>query len=351
MLKSIFNHQLKSKRGNPPRRNSGFTLIELLVAMIIAALVITPLLGLMINILSTDRNEQAKATSEQQIKDALDYIAADLKQAIYIYDHSGLSQIHNSDPTIEQDGTIDSGINDQIPPIADATGCTDDTQCIPVLVFWKREYKSAVVPVGSNNVNICSTDPDQCNDAFVYSLVGYYLITTPDQTWSNTARIGRFEVSGSITRPNPSNPTTTEIIVAGDAGFDSFDLSLSGTLKQKMNQWTKDTPDFGSTTQVLVDYIDKTANVPPGVPSGTTLDNAFCQGQLNSTQAQLVPQNTNIENFYACVDSGQNIAKIYLRGNALARIQPTDNEYTASRSTFFPSANIVVEARGFLNAD
>jgi len=54
----FFNNKLKAS--NLTQAPGGFTLIELLVAMILAALVITPLLGFMLNIMDTDRKEQAK---------------------------------------------------------------------------------------------------------------------------------------------------------------------------------------------------------------------------------------------------------------------------------------------------
>ncbi|NEO96997.1 MAG: prepilin-type N-terminal cleavage/methylation domain-containing protein, partial [Moorea sp. SIO3G5] len=79
-LRTLLTHKLKS---NKPRINDGgFTLIELLVAMIVAVLIIAPLLRFMITIVDTDRKEQAKATSEQEIQAAMDYIARDLEQAV-----------------------------------------------------------------------------------------------------------------------------------------------------------------------------------------------------------------------------------------------------------------------------
>jgi len=56
-LRFLFNNKLKAS--NLTQAPGGFTLIELLVAMILAALV-TPLLGFMLNIMDTDRKEQAK---------------------------------------------------------------------------------------------------------------------------------------------------------------------------------------------------------------------------------------------------------------------------------------------------
>jgi len=53
--------------------------------MLLAALVIAPLLTFMLNIMDTDQGT-SKATSEQELQSAVDYIARDLEQAVYIYD-------------------------------------------------------------------------------------------------------------------------------------------------------------------------------------------------------------------------------------------------------------------------
>jgi len=78
-------------------QSGGFTLTELLVAMLLVALVLTPLLTFMLNIMDSERKEQAKTTSEQELQSALDYIAGDLEQAVYIYDDDGL--IRNNSAT------------------------------------------------------------------------------------------------------------------------------------------------------------------------------------------------------------------------------------------------------------
>ena len=87
----------------------GFTLLELLVAMILASIVIGSLLTFMLSILNTDRREQAKSASEQEIQAALEYISRDLQQALYVYDSSALTANHSTTPAT-------SGIADQIPP-------------------------------------------------------------------------------------------------------------------------------------------------------------------------------------------------------------------------------------------
>lgn len=323
-LKLLMSRQLK--HFYPARKTSGFTLIELLVAMIMAFLIIGPLMGFMINTLNTDRKEQAKATSEQEIQSALDFIAQDLDQAVYIYDADGLNKNSTDNPP---------GIKDQIPPSVaappPAPSCVNNASniCVPILAFWKREFSQGVLPT-ANGVN----------DTFVYSLVVYYLIqgNNANGTWSNVARIGRFEIRDGVT--DPANPTKylTTSPPTPSSGFKLFDLTIAGQgLKQKMDSWQKNpNQNYTDYPFALVDYIDQSTN-------GITVDCTKI-----SSNAQLV--STQLAGFYACVDSSKTLAQIYIRGNALARIQNAAT-YSSSQSIYFPTASIQIKGRGFLSAN
>ncbi len=310
-LRLLMSSQLKRSKLN--QKSAGFTLIELVVAMVLAGLVITPLFGFMHNIMDTERKEQAKATSDQEIQSALDYIAQDLKQAVYIYDAEGLNNISTDTPP---------GIKNQIPPVAAAGGCqnTTSTTCVPVLVFWKRELRQDVLPSG---------------DAFVYSLVGYYLIkgNNGSETWSNAARIGRFQIRDGV-----RNPTTPTSYISGEIpspGFQLFDLTVTGiTLKDKMNRWLKKANEnYTVDALTLVDFIDQsTDGIAPNCPATTQ--------QVPSTLAG---------GFYACVDSSRTWAQIYIRGNALARIE--NNSTYSAMSSYFPTVSIQIQGRGLLGFD
>ncbi|MBD1908849.1 type II secretion system protein [Trichocoleus sp. FACHB-832] len=323
-LKFLLISQLKRSHSGE-KKNSGFTLIEVLVAMILAALVITPLLGFMINILDSDRKEQAKSTTEQEVKSALDYIAQDLSQAVFIYDAAALSANSSTTPT-------NSGIKDQIPPVQAVGGCSNINNCKPVLVFWKRKFLSKD-EVGNFTGG---------NDTFVYSLVGYYLITDAggNGTWSNTARIGRFEIKDGIPNPTgntglsrPDNGKTVYYRRLPDKGFRLFDLSKAGDLATKMKQWVKHPDSYNADMNaILIDYVDRSAlNVRNTCPTGQTPTSV-------------------IAGFYACVNATGTTAQVFIRGNAWQRINNSSSPdpYTDARATYFPSASIRVQGRGFL---
>ena len=368
-------HRRRQGRKNP----GGFTLIELLVAIAMAGLIITPILGLVVSLLNSDRQEQVKGRSEQELQAALDYIARDLQQAVYIYDAPGVAAIQGELPF----GT--------------------DANRTPVLVFWKRSFLDSDstinhdrdtggtpveevgclerLPAASTIGKTCTGGGDLGSDRdyFVYSLVAYYLIdnrnNNPGGTWSDGMRIARWEIRDGITTPNPAaagilpaRPTgagfndTNNYLAYPNFAFQSFDLTSANSTPLAMNNWTSYQPEdaqLNSNLVTLVDYIDQSRfdtnadlNAPTCganqsiVPDFTALAGA---GAANLTTAS----------FYICVPTLTNpaagftpprkpIAEIYLRGNARLRME--DNAtYSEGRKAFFPRSSIQVQGAGFVN--
>lgn len=325
-LKFILKSQFKCQS-----LEGGFTLIELLVSIILAALIITPVLGFMVNFLQTDQREQAKTSSEQEIQSALDYIAQDLKQAIYIYDQQGLTG--NDQNGIAQE--IDSAIK-----------CPDNADsCEPVLVFWKRRFLSSNDKIGNKKVGDVTPGG---NDTFAYSLVAYVLAegNNGDGIWSDNARIVRYELREGkfCTARNNNGRCTNYDLPPNPDGFAPFDLSQSGSITSIMNQWqgVLSQPQSGD---VLIDYIDDSNSAAPEI---------LCKNDDDPDNPKRLPaQGTNI-GFVACVDpSNLSIpsATVYLRGNALARV-PTlkDENYEDKYSSFFPTSSTQVKGNSFIFA-
>jgi type II secretory pathway pseudopilin PulG len=310
-------------------RDHGFTLVELLIGLVMAFLVLTPLFGLMISIMNTDEKEQAKTTSEQELQTAIDFITRDLQQAVYIYDYQGVTNNYN---TI----AANSGIKDSLPIV---------TGGVPILVFWKQEVVSNVIP----------TTGTKKDDASIYSLVAYYLINSPSTIWSNTARIARWQIKDGVRSPsdtsgvtcNPSYNTSIKFVDADNCpspGFKPFDLD--------MNQWQR-SGSFTNDPQVLVDFIDQTPRDQTNVPNITP----SCAQDDNQPGVTITPiSSTTMTSFYACVSNyadptnqGQVIstAQIFIRGNALARIQTSNIDYKdKSQQTYFPTVSAIIQARG-----
>jgi len=353
MSAAKFILNILSKHPQRGKRAKGFTLIELLVAMILTALIITPLLGFAVSIMTTDRQEQAKVASQQEIQAALDYMAQDMQQAIYIYDAQGLSA---------------DGILNQIPPLEATTGCNNANECTPVLAFWKRKYldKDDVI----NGVRIGEIDDkSKGSDRFVYALVVYYLIKDGQATWSPVARIGRFEIRGGITGATTSLPAS--------AGFADF--------PEVINDWVKGTGAYTTAVQTLIDYIDDTpaaafAGTPPpieiptndgavaatGAPTSSGCNQRIAANDVDYQNASRVPaDDTSLAvttgSFYACVNpinsQGQSVAQIFIRGNALPRINTSPNSWAVTPGNQTnqlanrPVASVLVSVRGLISGD
>ncbi len=371
----------------------GFTLIELLVAMLIATIIVSTLLSFVTGILETNKREEAKAASQDEIQSALNYIVNDLREAVYIYDADGLTAIGGQLPS--------------------------DTKSTPILVFWKRSFYESKDKV--RDVNGVPDIPVEClpytistcngGSQYVYSLVAYYLVM--DSNIPNPARINRWELKAGIPGGNDGNTTSppancAEPIVAncragkqrnkpgGDGvtatvdptsyyvwpsqGYNPFSLSGGGNLTTRMNAWRKPTGftfPAPSTFPTLVEFIDGNPSSNTNIPVSITAGNAPADpnGSLATAQscanpdlgvgtggAQRIPATfpvttgndvEKLSSFYVCVSSSQTTARIYLRGSALARLYKLPDQLTANpvNTTFLPSANVRVFGRGVLNVN
>jgi hypothetical protein len=112
----------------------------------------------------------------------------------------------------------------------------------------------------------------------------------------------------------------------------------------------------------LIDYIDQTEEtalasfgIPPASCPDTPIDPStgipYTGRQVPVyTGAGAVADEFKTASFYACVDSDKTVAKVFIRGNALARVNPktVTPTYIASRSGYFPKASIQVQGIGLL---
>jgi len=370
-MKSLLRLLLKThhqrNRSESAQTEKGMTLVELLVGAIMAFLIITPMLGFVVDMLNTDRREQVKSNTEQDIQAAVDFIAQDLSQAIYIYDNRAL----NGPP-----GPNEQRVRPQLPPIPPANGT-------PILVFWKRQQLGNSLPINptvANRVKPINCTPDQCNDAYVLSLVAYYQISDNNPTWCQPAgancptRIVRYEIRDGIDRViDPSIPggvtpygsANTTLAQQTDPAFNTStdnDTATSFNLNNPTVNVTNPTgltnPQSGAQNpQVLVNYIDHSpANSTPNVPVPTGRE---CQDILGFVPPAVTPAGTpafnpdyllitdpSTHSFYACVDTSKNIARVTIRGNSLRRLQPNNTDYNAAKSAYFPTASVQVQGLG-----
>ncbi len=296
-MKTLFNSLLKKlyqKRRSPlSKSTSGFTMIELLVGTIVATIIIVPMLTFVVDILNRDVREQAKTNSQQELQAAVDYIAQDMSQAIYVYSETDVDDIQALGNA----------------PIPLNTGQE------PILVFWKRKYENNVLVVDNCNV----TDTNDClDDTFVYSLVAYYRIegtsTNTDSVWCDEtpcpSRIARVEIS--------DNPTDSlGNYINGEAPDNGYETDNIGN-RETLGELKKGAGDFPPVT-VLINYIQNFELLDP-----------------------VVDQDEDGNDVTLIEKSGNKLAKIRIQGNALRRIQ-TDTD--CDNPTYCPTATAQVGAR------
>ncbi|MEG4963077.1 MULTISPECIES: hormogonium polysaccharide secretion pseudopilin HpsC [unclassified Microcoleus] len=358
LLRLLLKSQHQRNRSGQTQTENGMTLVELLVGAIMAFLIITPMLGFVVDMLNTDRREQVKSNTEQDLQAAADFISQDLSQAIYIYDNNPAT---TSTPTTTPTGI--PAIKDQLPTPANGT---------PILVFWKQQPRKNSVPFNPEVAKTvkpkdCDTNPGKCNDTYVLSLVAYYQIRDSDATWCQPSggtcptRIARYEITDGIRDPNATDTTDpnypyykdsdTKDTQQRDPAFSKdFDFSKP-TVNVTDPTGLKNSKSGATKPQVLVNYIDHTKN------SDTALLGTECQTALgnpiNLKTTQPLTETTlrvtdaeGINSFYACVDTSKNLARVTIRGNSLRRLQANGADFTTTSSAYFPTATVQVQGLG-----
>jgi hypothetical protein len=336
------------------------TLVELLVGSIMAFLIITPMLAFVVDMLNTDRREQVKSNTEQDIQAAVDFIAQDLSQAIHIYDNNTTTGI----PELIDEGFIPTG--------------PDRT---PILVFWKREIiRSAIPPVGSSVTQPANCPPDPppagqaklCNDSYVLSLVAYYQVRENlPSIWcqpsgsSCPTRIARYQIKSGL--ENTKNLTTGQLYTQFRPDQERDEAYNAGDPANNEPPFDITRPELNVTTgadnfdppDVLVNYIDHTPKQLSGNECTAALGNPTVtsagggstpigENTLIVTESPNPTSPTAINSFYACVDTARNIARVTIRGNSLRRLQNSNVPSSSDNSAFFPTASVQVQGRGAL---
>jgi type II secretory pathway pseudopilin PulG len=351
LLRLLLKSQHQQNRSKPAQTEKGMTLIELLIGTVMAFLIITPMLGFVVDMLNTDRREQVKSNTEQDIQAAVDFIAQDLNQAIYIYDNSA----------------------DGVPALTTKTFIPTVTNGTPILVFWKRQQLKNSLPITAGDApNTCTdstplTGTGACNDSYVLSLVAYYQVSDTNTTWCQPSggtcptRIVRYQIQDGLKNPAQSaNADPVQryfadgVLTDGQKLSKAFDIGAVGRSGFDINNPTEKVTKPGVAWEridVLVNYLDNgTKPVFTDTECTTALGNPTTQigtttSPIGEDTLKVTDRITKINSFYACVDTQKNLARVTIRGNSLRRLQ-TDAKYDASKSAFFPTATVQVQGLG-----
>ncbi len=370
---------------SPMMRTKGFTLTELLVVLIIGSIIVTTLLSLVNELLKTNQRETAKSETQRDMQMALDYIASDLREAVYVYDptcHSVTTPL--SCPSYDQ--YIPAGVHTGVPPVADGQSTAGS---LAVLAFWKADPLSPedLRPIeaagycgkyaaGSDLLKECDQIRRQKRTLtlVVYSQQ-WDQKDDPTSKWKGKSRIVRYELKKykeleNLTRNKGYIDPLTD---ADEAIFQTWPYkpgvatscqSTEGKVACDLTNVVSGTPE-GSAT-VLSDFLDEVRPVaardlpnpicPPGAysmgPRSTNIPANTAKPNDNTDDTKLASKS-----FFVCIRgqldaAGTNIKQpslgetqdivVFLRGNAYGRARFLQDAY-------LPTIQTTIALRGIID--
>ncbi|MGG6270215.1 prepilin-type N-terminal cleavage/methylation domain-containing protein [Leptolyngbya sp. AN03gr2] len=221
MIKSLLKRNSRLRLSS---KASGFTLVELLVALIVGGLISAGLLFMVVQLIQANLREAARSDTQRDLQAAIDYIARDVREAVYVYDATCLL-----DRPTGANSSRCPGLRNYLPPSITGTsgaGFSNGNTLtnLPVLAFWRIDpLPDALRQVCFNNRNAYTQPPPlpvaisgiPCLSGRMYTLVVYSLNrSTTGAVNRGRARIMRYELpqftAGSIsTGTTPTAPTVT----------------------------------------------------------------------------------------------------------------------------------------------
>lgn len=292
-------------------RTKGFTLLELLVVTAIGAGIVSGLMFIVVQLMETDQREASRSETQREMQLAMDYISAELREAVYVYTGAQLQTLANYIPeTLTENGSV------------------------PVLAFWKQQEFPTVArnfckaKSGDTVANATARAGINCESGSSYALIVYsvkpktgdwqgeahltrYALTEFQSSWTNvnTPSINRGYVNPGTFGNFPNWPVGTAPGGAANTNLQTITLSdiYRGTNGRPINR-----PDGSGKVNVLVDFV--------ALPTSTTAASPTCP---NNTY-ELSPANSASRTFYACVapktSTGDNQEVIlFLQGNVNGR--------------------------------
>lgn len=306
------------------RKISGFSLVEVLVTTVLTTLLVSSLLTIMVELTSANQTEHASSTTNEEMKQALDHIAAELREAIYVYTGEELER------PLAQGGRRQGTRN--INPLETYLP-NFGANARPILAFWKVEP----VPydgIGSlpSDCSSFTTLQNECEvlltERRTYTLVVYVQSTdNPNNEWKGDSRIWRYQL-----RKYSNLSTVTQTIGYRDPTLDStfqhWPYPSNGIIPTSYVS-----PQLISGSYVpLVDFVASPTTLVGSINCPVTR-NPPVTGNLEYKTSPLGTepiddstfyQANDAKSFYACVrDASSDTATafnqdvmIYLRGNS-----------------------------------
>jgi len=219
---------------------AGFTLVEALAVMVMSTIVISSLLALTNQLTRANQREIARTSTQEEMKRALNYMAQELRGAVYVYNGDQLT-----------------GITSNLP------ASFSDNDKTPILAFWKAEPVPYTDPqaIPTDCTKITDDDEkDDCNDLKIerrtYTLVVYAQYTANNDNWEGESRIIRYQLRKFKSDDLKANSTQ----LSKNTGYvdpEKDDTTFATWPNDEDNKNLQGgRPDGRGNTPVLVDYVD-----------------------------------------------------------------------------------------------
>jgi len=346
---------------------AGFSLVELLAVIVTSSIVMSSLLFLTNNLTQANRKEIARSSTQEEMQRALDYIARDLREAVYVYNGAELNggrTYESSDDTEVSYKPLLNFLSDKKLPneLED-----EDNQII--LAFWKVES------IGKDEIPNCTNVSEANGKALcqnleierrAYSLIVYVQSKNkPQDTWKGESRIKRYKLEKYTKATLKDTSTSLELNKGyvdpqGESDFSSWPFSKQNITINQQDPINTSDPNLGGLGRGLPDMPDDVLVDYVALPSDG--DDDPCDGlndpsipeDLEYTRTPFNDSGSSSDDkasFYACVSTTPDNSKngknqhvrLYLRGNSKGRSSTLDAD------AFLPVLETGVMIRGLIN--
>jgi prepilin-type N-terminal cleavage/methylation domain-containing protein len=295
MAKHLFSRLKKRFLKSQGHSTQGFTLIELLVVTAIAGGIVSGLTFIVIQMMTSDQREASRAETQREMQIALDYMASELREAVYVYPGTYLENSRSS-------------LNATDNPFANYLPASVTSGAVPVLAFWKLQtFPQAVKTTCAGTTAATNPAGVACLNGQSYALVVYSLAKKPTGStiWKGDARITRYVLS--------------QFDSSGNANLGYVDPGVNNNFTTW--PWANNTGGGVQNLQTarptgkaftLVDYVNlsqlpteisQTGFCPAGGATGTTTVGSYDISPTTNMLATAGAGFAGIRSFYACVFS------------------------------------------------
>lgn len=304
----------------------GFTLIELITVTAMSSIVFGGLLYVLSTVVRANERERAETETQREMKLALEFIAEELREAVYIY---------NNEELVNRPIGTTNGVLDHLDP--------DDDLGTVILAFWKPEIVAAF-PTNFDTTAECNNvfagnnaGITECRQLLTrgrtYSLVVYLYDESAGGVWGDVPVIRRavlrkYNSGAGMDLSGLGNdlPRNTGYIDPVENGVTFQTWPYAGNFNNQTEPFPIDNNPSGvNNAFVLVDSVDR-SDTSGSLTNLLDCDNLdlFTDDDNNGIDDVedyiRTPQDTNVNSFYTCVrqlDAGQGNqdTALYLRGN------------------------------------